>query len=229
MSSDDFTSKVAKLCPKPAVLGRMLLDLAVDTLEAVPNSPVNSKGCLMTVWGQLRCSSCLPEALCCFEVNFVVVVVYLRCCVDLCYPWWCIHMLLCMSAPALISAVNKTVYNVIEAHCYALQCRQIDCEQLRSSINQQLIAGHYSHEGLHQLRTKLNSTQHLYAADEGIHGWNVLQSVVDWCCYAIAHNQFACKAVYVYLLWYHALHHLCRSVCRCWAPHALPRLLLTWL
>ena len=49
MSSDDFTSKLAKLCPKPAVLGRMLLDLAVDTLEAVLNSPVNSKGCLVTV------------------------------------------------------------------------------------------------------------------------------------------------------------------------------------
>ena len=27
--------------------------------------------------------------------------------------------------------------NVVEAHCYALQCRQIDLEQLRSSINQQ--------------------------------------------------------------------------------------------
>ena len=49
MSSDDFKSKLAKLCPKPAVLGRMLLDLAVGTLEAVPNSPVTSKRCLMTV------------------------------------------------------------------------------------------------------------------------------------------------------------------------------------
>ena len=27
-------------------------------------------------------------------------------------------------------------------------CRQIDCEQIRSRINQQLIAGHFGHEGL---------------------------------------------------------------------------------
>ena len=45
-------------------------------------------------------------------------------------------------------------FNIIEAHCYALQCRRIDCEQLCSSINQQLIAGCFSHKGLHQLRTK---------------------------------------------------------------------------
>ena len=34
-------------------------------------------------------------------------------------------------------------------------CRRIDCEQLRSRINQQLIAGSFGHEGLRQLRTKL--------------------------------------------------------------------------
>ena len=33
-------------------------------------------------------------------------------------------------------------------------CRQIDCEQFRSSINQQLIAGCFGHEGLRQLHTK---------------------------------------------------------------------------
>ena len=43
--------------------------------------------------------------------------------------------------------------NVVEAHCYALQCRRIDCEQIRSRINQQLIAGRFGHEGLRQLRT----------------------------------------------------------------------------
>ena len=37
--------------------------------------------------------------------------------------------------------------NVVEAHCYALQFRRIDCEQLRSSINKQLIVGHFGHEG----------------------------------------------------------------------------------
>ena len=31
----------------------------------------------------------------------------------------------------------------------------------------------------------------LYAADEGLHGWNVLQLVVDWFRYVFAHNQFA--------------------------------------
>ena len=30
--------------------------------------------------------------------------------------------------------------HVVEAHCYSLQCRQIDCEQICSTINQQLIA-----------------------------------------------------------------------------------------
>ena len=70
-------------------------------------------------------------------------------------------------------------FNVVEALCYALQCRQIDCEQLCSSINQQLMAGCFSHKGLHQLRTKQSR------------GQNVLQSVVDWYCYVIAHNQFA--------------------------------------
>ena len=44
--------------------------------------------------------------------------------------------------------------NVVEAHCYALQCRQIDCEQIRSRISR--ISGH---EGLRQLRTKLKDTQ----------------------------------------------------------------------
>ena len=33
--------------------------------------------------------------------------------------------------------------NVIEAHCYVLQCRRIDCEQIHSRINQQLIAGRF--------------------------------------------------------------------------------------
>ena len=50
------------------------------------------------------------------------------------------------------------VTNIVEAHCYALECRQIDCEQLRSSINQ-LIVGHFSHAGLRQLHTKLFCTQ----------------------------------------------------------------------
>ena len=31
----------------------------------------------------------------------------------------------------------------------------------------------------------------LYAADEGLHGQNILQLVVDWLCYVFAHNQFA--------------------------------------
>ena len=45
---------------------------------------------------------------------------------------------------------------VVEAHCYALQCRQIHCEQIRSRINQQLIAGRFGHERLRQLCTFSN-------------------------------------------------------------------------
>ena len=64
--------------------------------------------------------------------------------------------------------------NVVESHCYTLHCRRIDCEQIHSRINQQLIAGCSGHEGLQQLQF-----------------WNVLQSVIDWFCYVFAHNQFA--------------------------------------
>ena len=35
---------------------------------------------------------------------------------------------------------NSIRHIVVEAHCYALQCWRIDCEQIRSRINQQLIA-----------------------------------------------------------------------------------------
>ena len=53
-----------------------------------------------------------------------------------------------------LSLCNDFMYNVVEAHCYALQSKRIDCEQIRSRINQQLIAGRFGHEGLRQLRTK---------------------------------------------------------------------------
>ena len=55
---------------------------------------------------------------------------------------------------------------VVEAHCYVLQCTQIDCEQIRSRINQQLIAGHFGHKGPRQLCTKLKDTVY----DEGLCG-----------------------------------------------------------
>ena len=35
-----------------------------------------------------------------------------------------------------VDTLNK---NAVKAHCYALQCRRIDCEQIRSRINQQLV------------------------------------------------------------------------------------------
>ena len=42
---------------------------------------------------------------------------------------------------------------VIKAHCYALQCTRIDCEEIRGWISRQLVAGHFNHEGLRQLHT----------------------------------------------------------------------------
>ena len=52
---------------------------------------------------------------------------------------------------------------VVEAHCYALQCRQIDCEQIRSRINQPLIAGCFGPKAF------VSCVQNvLYAADEGL-------------------------------------------------------------
>ena len=75
---------------------------------------------------------------------------------------------------------------VVEAHCYAFQCKWIDCELLCSSINKQLIAARFDHVGLCQLCIKLFHTQLtkvciykwtipanktvLYAADEGLCG-----------------------------------------------------------
>ena len=47
--------------------------------------------------------------------------------------------------------------------------RQIRCEQIRSRINQQLIAERFG----------LGTKKLLYAADEGLHGQNVMQLVVD--------------------------------------------------
>ena len=49
--------------------------------------------------------------------------------------------------------------NVVEAHCYAHQYSRIDCEHIRSRINQQLVAGRFGHEGLRQQSTKLKDTQ----------------------------------------------------------------------
>ena len=52
----------------------------------------------------------------------------------------------------------KYLNNVVEAHCYSLQCRPIDCEQIHSRINQQLIAGRFGHKGLRQLHTTDSAT-----------------------------------------------------------------------
>ena len=84
---------------------------------------------------------------------------------------------------------NILVDNVAETHCYALQCRQIDCEQLHGGINQQLIAGRFGYEGIHQLHIKLKDLTGLLVHSErgltpyfsGLYtaGQNILQSVVD--------------------------------------------------
>ena len=119
-----------------------------------------------------------------------------------------VHRAKCQSAALISSAMYIHTYThiiIVEAHCYALQCRRIDCEQIRSRINQQLIAGRFGHECLHQLRTKLVCAQLTKAfiaetIDYPNYCWlrsldnlcrNVLQSVVDWFCYVLAHNQFA--------------------------------------
>ena len=53
--------------------------------------------------------------------------------------------------------------------------KKIVSNDVAESISQQqLIAGRFDHVGLCQLHTKLV----LYAADKGLHGRNVLQSVV---------------------------------------------------
>ena len=61
----------------------------------------------------------------------------------------------------------------VEACCYVLRCRQIDCDWL----------WHFGHVCCIQTI--------LYAADEGLLDGNIVQSVVNWYCYIIAHNQFA--------------------------------------
>ena len=59
----------------------------------------------------------------------------------------------------------RATYNivVVEAHCYAPQCRRIDCEQIHSRINQPLIAGRFGPKAF------LSCIQNvLYAADESL-------------------------------------------------------------
>ena len=68
---------------------------------------------------------------------------------------------------------------VAEAHCYALQSRQIDCEQIHSS---------FSHEGLHQLRTKKICMQLMKAF---VAKASCNQLLIDSATYVFAHNQFA--------------------------------------
>ena len=58
------------------------------------------------------------------------------------------------------SSLDRQQHKFVEAHCYTLQCRRIDCEQFCSSISQQLIAGCFC---LHQLRTKIAQSIHLPA------------------------------------------------------------------
>ena len=45
-------------------------------------------------------------------------------------------------------SLNDLQELVISTQTIMIQCRQIDCEQIRSRINQQLIAGRFGHEGL---------------------------------------------------------------------------------
>ena len=71
------------------------------------------------------------------------------------------------------------LYNDIEAHCYAHQCRQIDvCNYVAVSDNNWL--------------QDVSATSAAYK----ISCRNVLQSVVDWYCYVSVHNQFA----YAYII-----------------------------
>ena len=56
-------------------------------------------------------------------------------------------------------------WGVVQGNHYILvhngnqTCRRTDSEQIHSRINQQLIAGHFGHEGLCQLHTKLKDIQ----------------------------------------------------------------------
>ena len=91
-------------------------------------------------------------------------------------------------------STTSTYNNVVDAHCYALQCRRIDCEQIRNRISQEPICRRFGH----------TYKAVLYAADEGLRGWNVLQLVVAWFCYIFAQNQFA--HIYVQLTTVTSLH-----------------------
>ena len=63
--------------------------------------------------------------------------------------------------------------NVIEAHA-PLLIRRTDLEQIRSRINNNLIAGHFGPVGLCQLCAKLYAVDN--AVDKSLQGRNVLQS-----------------------------------------------------
>ena len=77
---------------------------------------------------------------------------------------------LAMSSLAKHSVIHT---NVVETHCYVLQCRWIDCEQNYVAVS---------------INNWLQDVSD--AADKDLRGRNILQSDVDWYCYIIAHNQF---------------------------------------
>ena len=54
----------------------------------------------------------------------------------------CIYVAVLELCPG--SVAKLLYFNVVEVHCYAFQCRWIDCEHFCSSINYQLIAGRFA-------------------------------------------------------------------------------------
>ena len=73
-------------------------------------------------------------------------------------------------APTLLctQCVLERSMNAIEAHCYVVQYRQTDLEQIPSRINNNWAAGRFG-LSLRLLRTKLYaSATVLYIADEGL-------------------------------------------------------------
>ena len=121
---------------------------------------------------------------------------------------------LCLPVRIYVPCSIISIINVVEAHYYAFHCRWIDCEQICSRINQQLIVGCFGHEGAayKTFCTQLTKTfgskypaldltlDVLYAADKGLRGRNILQLVVDWFCYVFAHNQFAYISIIVIIV-----------------------------
>ena len=143
---------------------------------------------MIVLWAFLLCCT---ESLCTSAIVWRVHTYMCMCCVcvHVYVGWWCMDAYVSGSVFLVLSVLPRNyslrrVHSISTLHCFSERtyveeqrppntstdvwlctfCRVADscCGQIRSRINQQLIAGRFSHKGLRQLRTKLFTNSATY-------------------------------------------------------------------